>query len=140
MTLLPGTKLYERLKNENRIEAFPWWKTNADWVCYRPKRMTKEELESGQEFVLKKIYSYGGLYTRLRNLWDKGIFMRKKRSRFTKSRIFFTLRVILSFDFARVWFMLKGLWYAKGATSIMWVLTAVSYHNYAYRLRKGPDV
>ncbi len=53
---LPGTKLYTRLLNENRIlyQDYPndWRKYRR--VVYKPKNMTAEELESGTYEVIKK--------------------------------------------------------------------------------------
>ncbi|MDD5729667.1 MAG: radical SAM protein [Candidatus Omnitrophica bacterium] len=135
MTLLPGTRLFERLKNENRILNFKWWQSNADWACFKPKLMTKETLEAQHKKTLEKIYSYPAMYKRLSKLWNNGIFVREdKTSRFTKTRIFFTFLSLVSLNLKKTAFLLRSLWYKK-CTSIMWVMTAMNYHNYANNLK-----
>ena len=140
MTLLPGTKLYERLKSEKRAEDFPWWKTNADWVCFQPKRMSRMVLEEGHERVLKEIYGYRNQYNRLQALWDKNIFTRDKKYRYSMTRIFFTLYAFLCLNFSKARFLIKSLWYAKKTTSILWILTALNYNSYVRSFKRERNV
>lgn len=136
LTLLPGSNIYERLKKEGRISGCEWWKSNADWVCYEPKLISKQALGEGHHWVLKQIYSYKNLSTRLKTLFDLNIFTRSKnKNRLSLTRIIFSIYAFLSFDFSKIKFMFSALWNKK-CTSIMWILTAVNYHNYAYSLKK----
>lgn len=57
-TPFPGTELYTRLKNTNRLlEDVFWDKCTLFDVTYRPDRMTVNELESGFRGLMKDVYS-----------------------------------------------------------------------------------
>ncbi|MFA6217134.1 MAG: radical SAM protein [Candidatus Omnitrophota bacterium] len=140
MTLLPGSKVFARLKAEQRALGFEWWKANADWACYRPKLISQQQLEDGQTWLLKDIYSYPRLYERLQYLWNKGIFVRQEnKTLFSKTRFLISLLSLLSFNTGEVKFILKSLW-NKQCTSIMWILTGLNYHQYAYKHKRKPHV
>jgi|LSQX01.3.fsa_nt_gb radical SAM superfamily enzyme YgiQ (UPF0313 family) len=56
-TPLPGTRLYDRIKKDNRILNYNWdYYTLFDVVC-KPVNMSVEELEEGFAWVYKEIYS-----------------------------------------------------------------------------------
>jgi len=57
LTPLPGSRLYERLKKENRLTDIPWSNYTFTDVNYIPKNMTGEELENGFHKIYKKVYS-----------------------------------------------------------------------------------
>lgn len=58
MTAFPGTPLYKRLINENRvIEDGDWKKCTLFDVNYYPKNMTVKELETGFRDLAEKLYS-----------------------------------------------------------------------------------
>lgn len=58
MTAFPGTPLYERLINENRIiENGDWKKCTLFDVNHYPTGMTVEELEKGFRDLVEKLYS-----------------------------------------------------------------------------------
>lgn len=58
MTPFPGTALYERLKNENRlIEAENWKKCTLFDVNFIPTKMSVEELEKQFKKLVVKLYS-----------------------------------------------------------------------------------
>lgn len=57
LTPLPGSRLYERLKKENRLIDVPWSNYTFTEVNYIPKNMTGEELKNGLYKVYKKVYS-----------------------------------------------------------------------------------
>ncbi|MCU7869280.1 MAG: B12-binding domain-containing radical SAM protein [Candidatus Thiodiazotropha sp. (ex Lucinoma borealis)] len=57
-TPFPGTELYKRLKNTNRLlELECWDKCTLFDVTYHPNRMTVNELETGFRYLMKKLYS-----------------------------------------------------------------------------------
>ncbi|MFC1590505.1 B12-binding domain-containing radical SAM protein [Candidatus Omnitrophota bacterium] len=57
LTPLPGTKIRERLKKENRILSTKWDNYTFTNINFIPAKMTPKELEEGLEMVYKKIYS-----------------------------------------------------------------------------------
>lgn len=56
LTPLPGSRLYERLKNENRLLHIPWSNYTFTEVNFIPKNMTGEELKNGLYKIYKKVY------------------------------------------------------------------------------------
>ena len=53
----PGTVLYKKIKEENRLIEDKWWfKYNGHDVVYKPKLMTREELHQGWIWALKEFY------------------------------------------------------------------------------------
>jgi len=58
LTPFPGTALYERLKNKNRlIEPTNWKKCTLFDLNFRPQNMTAEELRKGFHGLALKLYS-----------------------------------------------------------------------------------
>jgi len=57
LTPLPGSRLYERLKKENRLTDVPWGNYTFTEINYIPKNMTGEELKNGLYQIYKKVYS-----------------------------------------------------------------------------------
>ena len=57
-TPFPGTDLYKRLKNTNRLLEFVFWdKCTLFDVTYHPNKMTVNELETGFRDLMKELYS-----------------------------------------------------------------------------------
>lgn len=53
----PGTRLYQRLKQENRLIDDKWWfKFEANDVVFKPKLMTREQLYQGWIWTIKEFY------------------------------------------------------------------------------------
>jgi radical SAM superfamily enzyme YgiQ (UPF0313 family) len=57
LTPFPGTKLFERIKKENRITSFDWTLYNCAKTVFEPKNMTEKELYNGTIWILKQYYS-----------------------------------------------------------------------------------
>ncbi len=131
---LPGTKLYASMEEEKRILSHEWWQYDTANALIRPKLISSEELQEQWRALLREVYSYKNLYKRLNNSWSKGILARRgsKRKLFTQERILFTLRALLSGKPEMTFFVLKSLWNSH-VPSIMGVLLAVNWHDYAYR-------
>ena len=72
-TPFPGTPVFDRLEQEDRILTRNWSLYNGQNVVFRPLRMTAEDLERGTDFVRKRAYSWGALSRRLlvKPLWVK---------------------------------------------------------------------
>lgn len=67
---MPGTPLYNRLKNENRLTMEKWWlnpnyKYGMSMIV--PKNMTETELEKGAYMLRSEFYSYKSIIQRLAN-------------------------------------------------------------------------
>lgn len=67
LTPFPGTPLYRRLEEENRILTKDWSLYDAQHVVFQPKLMSVRELELGHERAWKKVYRYGSIAKRLWN-------------------------------------------------------------------------
>ncbi|RPJ11610.1 MAG: DUF4070 domain-containing protein, partial [Deltaproteobacteria bacterium] len=57
LTPFPGTRIYQRLKGENRLLTEDWSKYDMATVVFQPKRMTVEELQEGFWKVNRSFYS-----------------------------------------------------------------------------------
>ncbi|OHD67795.1 MAG: hypothetical protein A2W19_13315 [Spirochaetes bacterium RBG_16_49_21] len=51
----PGTRFYNRLKEENRITVHDWNNYILDSLCYQPKNMTQDELINGFRWIYHKV-------------------------------------------------------------------------------------
>jgi radical SAM superfamily enzyme YgiQ (UPF0313 family) len=58
LTPYPGTRLYEKLDNENRIISRQWDRYDTRHAVYKPNHMTEEELEDGYWWAYKQFYSF----------------------------------------------------------------------------------
>ncbi|MCX7876806.1 MAG: B12-binding domain-containing radical SAM protein [Melioribacteraceae bacterium] len=65
LTPYPGTKLYKKLLNENRIIDFDLRKYNTSNVVFNPKNMTADELKEGYLDMYKEFYSIKNIIKRL---------------------------------------------------------------------------
>jgi radical SAM superfamily enzyme YgiQ (UPF0313 family) len=75
LTPYPGTKTYEKLKNENRLISTEWRYYNHNTVVFKPINMTPYELQMGKINARKKFYSIGSvLYRFLGNLYSPLIY------------------------------------------------------------------
>ena len=77
----PGTVLYNKLKEENRLIDDHWWlKFEAEDVVYKPKLMTREELYEGLIWITREFYKIVPMLKRYvegigrRSLFDNFIF------------------------------------------------------------------
>lgn len=71
LTPFPGTRLYKKLEEENRIIDRDWAKYDIDHVVFKPKLMSPEELCEGTGWVLKNFYSYKSILKRILNLGNR---------------------------------------------------------------------
>ena len=61
MTPYPGTRVYQRLKEEQRLISNDWFYYDHKCVVFSPKHMSPEELQEGYRHVLKSFYSLSGI-------------------------------------------------------------------------------
>jgi radical SAM superfamily enzyme YgiQ (UPF0313 family) len=65
LTPLPGTALFNRLISEDRILTKDWSLYDMGHCVFQPKRMSKENLESGFHSLLNRFYSFESIKKRL---------------------------------------------------------------------------
>lgn len=65
LTPFPGTRIYQRLKQEGRILTEDWSKYDMATVVFQPKRMTVEELQEGFWKVNRSFYSIPSMLKRI---------------------------------------------------------------------------
>ena len=71
LTPFPGTKLYDNLLKENRLNDPHWWLNGKNWydMVFSPKgELGKEEIERKIELILKEFYKFRHFFDRLFNL------------------------------------------------------------------------
>lgn len=67
LTPFPGTRIYQRLKQEGRLLTEDWSKYDMATVVFQPKRMTVEELQDGFWKVNRTFYSIPSMVKRIFN-------------------------------------------------------------------------
>ena len=78
ITPFPATPFYNELKSEGRIIDRDWAMYDVEHCVYKPKHMTKEELEEGIAWAWKEAYSVKNIFKRLdltKRKTVKSIFM-----------------------------------------------------------------
>lgn len=71
LTPYPGTRLYDKMKQENRIIDYDWANYNTNNVVFLPKKMSPERLLEGFHQVLKDCFSWRSIFKRL---WGNGTY------------------------------------------------------------------
>ncbi len=64
LTPYPGTRVFEKMKQENRILTDDWSQFDAKKVIISPKNMTPEELQKGYTQIKDQTYSYKSILSR----------------------------------------------------------------------------
>ncbi len=64
LTPFPGTKLCEKMDNENRVIHKDWERYDVAHVTYIPKKLTSTELRLYYNKLSKKVYSWGNILKR----------------------------------------------------------------------------
>ena len=65
LTPYPGTKLYKKLQEENRIFDFDLRHYNTSHVVYYPRNMTSQQLQQGYLWIYSEFYSFRRILQRL---------------------------------------------------------------------------
>lgn len=132
----PGSDLYNRLKEENRlIFGEEWEKYERYKVCFKPKKMTIEQLQEGYDMTVKKLFSYESLFDRLNYLVQRGFYTRE---RFEKQTRNYSARII-SKIIPKIWpfftrdqqlkAFLKLCNLQPVKPSLQFLLVAIGYHQ-----------
>ncbi|MEO9803411.1 MAG: radical SAM protein [Reichenbachiella sp.] len=61
LTPYPGTKLYENMKQENRLVSHNWDLYDTRHVVFKTKKLTASELEEGYHWAYKEFYSWANI-------------------------------------------------------------------------------
>ncbi|MCX6579182.1 MAG: radical SAM protein [Candidatus Aminicenantes bacterium] len=64
LTPLPGTRLFQRMKAENRILHYDWRYYNFNNVLIKPALMSPEELQNGFEWIIRN-FDYKKIFSRI---------------------------------------------------------------------------
>jgi radical SAM superfamily enzyme YgiQ (UPF0313 family) len=75
LTPYPGTKIYDDLKNENRLITNDWRYYDHNTAVFKPRNMTPYELQIGKFNARRKFYSISSILKRLSgNMYSALIF------------------------------------------------------------------
>jgi len=61
LTPYPGTRIYERFKDQGRIISHDWSHYDHHTVVFQPKNMTPQELTEGHHYVQSEFYSFSSI-------------------------------------------------------------------------------
>ncbi len=93
LNVLPETRLFKRLKKENRLIEISTGNNTDFSVNFIPKNMTVEELIEGYKKVVKTIYSYKYYYERLMNFIKE--YVPKSKHKITFSEFVYGAKAFL---------------------------------------------
>jgi radical SAM superfamily enzyme YgiQ (UPF0313 family) len=78
LTPYPGTRLYKRLINEDRLFVHDWWLHGypPDTLLYQPQGMTADELINGFARLNRQAYTFGAMTKRFFGMspWKRTLF------------------------------------------------------------------
>jgi radical SAM superfamily enzyme YgiQ (UPF0313 family) len=75
LTPFPGTKLYDRLKRENRIITADWEKYDIAHTVFKPTLMSPEELNQGRVWIEDQFYSIRSTARRVLSLGARARYL-----------------------------------------------------------------
>ena len=61
LTPYPGTRIYQRFKDQGRIISHDWSHYDHHTVVFQPKNMTPQELAEGFQYVQNEFYSFSSI-------------------------------------------------------------------------------
>ena len=68
LTPYPGTRIYQRFKDQGRIISYDWSHYDHNTVVFQPKNMTPQELAEGYCYVQSEFYSFSSVLRHLPSL------------------------------------------------------------------------
>ncbi len=136
----PGTQLHKRLKFEGRLLHEDWAKYTGHVPCFKPLNMSPETLQEEHRAIMRNIYSFDALYSRLSALWDRGVLVRGGSSgkNFSKKKLYVGLKSLFLKDLEKISFVNKSLWH-KNNPRFSSILSAIDFHDlvYSFPLKEG---
>lgn len=140
LTPLPGTMLFKRLEEQGRILHKDWSKYDTQHVVFSPARMSPEELLEGYKKVMKSVYSFDSILSKLDYYWMQDFWKRANALDPVKSayRLLFAARLatlLISSNVERSKFIMRILprVFAK-RVRISTILALMNYNDFAYAL------
>lgn len=79
LTPYPGTEVYSKLENENRIFEKDWSKYDVNHAVFHPKNITAEDLEESVWKIYGKTFSNAGIFKRMWKL--RSLYLGKHRKK-----------------------------------------------------------
>ncbi len=140
LTPLPGTRLFKRLDEEGRILHKDWSKYDTQHVVFSPAGMSPEELLQGYRKVLRSVYSFDSIFTKLNYYWIRDFWKRSNELDPVKStyRLLFAVRLatlLISDNVERSKFIIRILPHVfNKQVRISTILALMNYNNFAYEL------
>jgi radical SAM superfamily enzyme YgiQ (UPF0313 family) len=71
LTPMPGTKLFDDMRAEGRLEHETWGLYDTRHVVFEPKQMTKDELMDGYVWLFEQCYGTDLLWERVEGEWRR---------------------------------------------------------------------
>jgi len=68
LTPYPGTRIYQRFKDQGRIISHDWSHYDHHTVVFQPKNMTPRELAQGHHYVQSEFYSFSSIVRHIPSL------------------------------------------------------------------------
>jgi radical SAM superfamily enzyme YgiQ (UPF0313 family) len=138
LTPFPGTKLFKRLEEEERITHKDWSRYDTKHVVFKPALLSAEELLEGYWKVLRSVYSFDAILRKLNYYWDIDFWKHSNHIDPIKFRyrLLFALRLctlLFSADLPRSRFIIRILPKVifDRRVRISTILTLMSYNDYA---------
>jgi radical SAM superfamily enzyme YgiQ (UPF0313 family) len=138
LTPFPGTRLFKRLEEENRILHKDWSKYDTKHVVFKPSKMSPDELLTGYRKIVKAVYSYESILRKLRHYWriDFWKYSNKVDPVKFRYRLLFAVRLctlLISLNLDRSKFILRILpqLFTRGVR-ISTILTLMAHNDFAY--------
>jgi len=71
LTPLPGTDLYQQFESEGRLLHKDWTLYDTSHVCFKPKKMSVEELQNGFNWANQQMFELNTTWKRLIDLYSE---------------------------------------------------------------------
>lgn len=140
LTPFPGTRLFKRLEDQGRILHRDWSKYDTQHVVFAPAGMTQEDLLEGYRRVVRSVYSFDSILTKLNYYWKRDFWKRANEADPVKCRyrLLFAARLatfLLSNDLERSKFIISILPHVfDKRVRVSTILALMNYHSFAEAL------
>ncbi|MEE2779613.1 MAG: radical SAM protein, partial [Myxococcota bacterium] len=84
LTPMPGTKLHEDFKADDRLDHYDWARYDTRHVVYDPKHMSRDQLMDGYHYLYEQAYASERALNRLESYWQR---YRKSGSNFVERAV-----------------------------------------------------
>ena len=71
LTPMPGTKLHEDFKADDRLDHYDWARYDTRHVVYEPKHMSRDQLMDGYHYLYEQAYASERALNRLESYWKR---------------------------------------------------------------------